>query len=373
MDALKAQVRQPLTDFENAEKDRVAGHEAALAAIAALIADVRDMSSDAILSRLVALEQIDRSGRAWEEFSTRAISDIAATGTFLRHALDDATDREVEAAELASLRAAEAERTRLAAIEAQRLREEQIARDATLAAEAEAERKAQHAAAEALRAHREAEARARAERDAAAQRERDAAEALAAAERKAEQAAETARQVAARAEAARIAAHQAELETMRKLAVPLEHPDTVGVIDAKIARLVDVYNREWEEFDTEASELFAVSSEALKEYRAESVHLAEEAAARKRQADADAEAARQAAAVEAERRRAAEAKRLEDAETAKRAANRAHQAKINGEVLADMVSAMEAVSPTCGDLNDFAKAIIKAMTKGEVRHCRVAY
>lgn len=370
-DTLISWIEAPRVAYEEQEKNRIADHEQAIQRLAvdpAMEHATSEEMSAAIQWRL------EPEARNWQEFHQRAIDAHADAIATLRRWRYAAERREAEAAELANLRAAEAERARLAAIEAQRQREEQIARDATLAAEAEAERKAQKAAADALRAHQEAEARAQAERDAAAQRERGAAEALAAAERRAEQAAEIARQVAARAEAVRIAAHQAELETMRKLAVPLEHPDPVGVIDAKISRLADVYNREWEEFDTEATELFAASSEALKEFREESERLAEEATARKRQTDADAEAARQAAAVDAERKRAAEAKRVEDAETAKRAANRAHQAKINGDILTDLVTAMASVHEGNADeAKVIAVVIIKAIARGEVRHIAISY
>lgn len=74
-----------------------------------------------------------------------------------------------------------------------------------------------------------------------------------------------------RAEALRISDHRAALAAMRALAAPLEPPDPVMVIDAKIAQLVDVFNRPWEEFDTEATLLAAEAAAVLRDARAVSV------------------------------------------------------------------------------------------------------
>lgn len=80
-----------------------------------------------------------------------------------------------------------------------------------------------------------------------------------------------AEQVAARANTLRITEHYDALERLRLLGLPLAAPDPVAVIDAKIAQLVDVYDREWSEFDVPASLQFAESAELLKQARAVSV------------------------------------------------------------------------------------------------------
>lgn len=69
--------------------------------------------------------------------------------------------------------------------------------------------------------------------------------------------------IAARAEAARIAEHQAALESLRQFGEPLAAPDPVIVIDMRLHAMVEIYDREWEEFDVEASVAFAASAARL--------------------------------------------------------------------------------------------------------------
>jgi hypothetical protein len=76
---------------------------------------------------------------------------------------------------------------------------------------------------------------------------------------------------AARANALRIAAHVAELETLRLLAVPLEPPDPVRVIDARRAQLDVAYAREWEEHAAAARVQYEAADAVLAEARATSV------------------------------------------------------------------------------------------------------
>lgn len=71
LDDLRDEVRKPLTDWENAEKDRIADHEAALAAMEGnLTFDTAEPSSAAIRERLDASEH--PPVRHWEEFAKRA-------------------------------------------------------------------------------------------------------------------------------------------------------------------------------------------------------------------------------------------------------------------------------------------------------------
>ncbi|WP_287820103.1 hypothetical protein, partial [Achromobacter sp.] len=175
LDALADDVRRPLTEWEQAEEDRVQRHKDAVEGIASLVVNCNE-SAESLRAALAAVEAI-AIGPEWEEFEAEAAraKDKALSG--LRDRLVAREKYEAEQAELARLRAVEAARE-------QKEREERIAREA------------------AERAQREAEARAQAERDAAARRE---AEALAAAE--------TARLNAQLAEQRRIAAEQqAELD-----------------------------------------------------------------------------------------------------------------------------------------------------------------
>lgn len=73
--------------------------------------------------------------------------------------------------------------------------------------------------------------------------------------------------IAARAKAARIAEHQAALESLRQFGEPLAAPDPVIVIDMRLQAMVEVYDREWEEFDVEASVAFAASAARLRDAR----------------------------------------------------------------------------------------------------------
>lgn len=169
LDALRDEVRKPLTEWEDRETRRVQGHEDALKAIIALT-DIPYATppSQEIQSRIGSLDGL--LDRDWEEFSARAQEAHKKTGEWLEKLLATALQREAEAAELERLRAEEAERARAA-------REEQIARDA------------------AARATEQARAQAEADRQAVAKAERDAAlavEAQKAAEERAQRAAEDA-------------------------------------------------------------------------------------------------------------------------------------------------------------------------------------
>lgn len=175
LDALKEEVRAPLTAWEQAEDDRVQRHKDAIEGIVALVTDCGE-TVESIRAAIAAAEAVT-IGPEWEEFEPEAArtKDKALSG--LRDRLAAREKYDAEQAELARLRAEAAARE-------QKDREERIAREA------------------AEKAQREANEQAQAERDAAARRE---AEALAAAE--------TARLNAQLAEQRRIAAEQqAELD-----------------------------------------------------------------------------------------------------------------------------------------------------------------
>lgn len=357
MDALKAHVRADLTAYEEHQKAVERANEDVLAAIEALAVGLDSMPSADIKQRshqLAVIAEFDWS----PEFTIRAGRVQNGVIAQLEVAYTKALQREADAIAEVARQAEEAERARLAAIEAQRVREERIAEEARLEAEAKA-----------------AVALERAEREKAA-------------------AEETARHVAARAEASRMQAHQDALAILCKLAAPLAPPDPVQVIDGKTAQLDDVYHgRDREEFADEAASEYSLCAAALIEARtaslqAEADHalerdrIAADRAEITRKAEAAQAAREQAAAVEAatlaEQRRAAAVEAMERAEAQKRAANRSHQAKINGEVLADLLKALDGVRVMvagCADgpMEGIAKAIITAIAKGSIRHVRVEY
>lgn len=183
LEALQAQVRQPLTEWEKAEEARVEKHKAGIQHIKncamGLIGDA-PQPYELLFRELEEKIVVDES---WEEFEAeahRAKADALAT---LKAAFAEQQKREAEQAELARLRA-EAE------ARAKKDEEERIAREA------------------AERATREAEAKAQAEREAAAQREAQAKAAAEQAEREKQEAIERQKQAEARAEAEKLAAEQ---------------------------------------------------------------------------------------------------------------------------------------------------------------------
>lgn len=233
LDAIRDEVRAPLTAWEDQEKARVAGHEAALAALPAPAEYGLRESAAEILKRLTALETMPP--RDWQEFTVRAGRAVAEEIDRTKILFAAAEKRETEAAEIARLRQEEADRR-------QREHEERLKVEAAAKAQADAEAKARlEAEAEAarVRAEREqaererrhiqqerdeAEARAeKAEKDriaAIAQAEADRKAAAERAERDRIAAAERAKreaEAAAQAERDRIATHQkAEAEAQEK-------------------------------------------------------------------------------------------------------------------------------------------------------------
>lgn len=206
LDAWQAEVRLPLTEWEEAEAARVARLQAQVGKLADT--DVTDMSASDIKESIDNLEAHVIDAR-YEEFEPEAHRVKAASLATLREALAARQKYEAEQAELERLRAEAAARE-------QKEREERIAREAAERAQREAEAKAQREREEAIR--REQEAKAAAERRElelklqAERAERAAAQAESnriAAEQRAEQ-----ERVAAeeRAAAAAEAARQAEIK-----------------------------------------------------------------------------------------------------------------------------------------------------------------
>lgn len=222
LDALKARVRKPLDDWEDAEKERIDTHERNMAAFA-WHDGYRDATSDQLGQAIDAIERITVDD-AWEEFEADAAERKENCLNSLRAAYDVAKRHEEQAAEIARLKAQEAER--IAKEEAERAEAERLERDRREAEDAERHRIEQEEAdrQEAERRERERqeaankaaeEERANAERLAAereAQHKRDLAEANARAE------------AAAQAERQRIAAAaQAEREAEEERRRDTEH------------------------------------------------------------------------------------------------------------------------------------------------------
>src|SRR5208283_5213521 len=120
LEALQAEVRKPLTDWENAEKERIGNHEAALkliqeGAVMPALHTVADVEG-----RIAYVSQLHK--RSWEEFKSRA--DLL-TGTViigLETTLELAKKSEAEAARVLEAERLAAEQRQQAALEAERKR-----------------------------------------------------------------------------------------------------------------------------------------------------------------------------------------------------------------------------------------------------------
>lgn len=134
LDAERDRIRQPLTDWENAEKDRVAKHEQAIIEIKNHALDVQDVVSSLLKNRIEHLENLDVD-YSFEEYEEQAKLAKFETLEKLRTALATREKYEAEQAELERLRQAEIERL-------QKERDEKIAREAADKARVEAEAKA---------------------------------------------------------------------------------------------------------------------------------------------------------------------------------------------------------------------------------------
>lgn len=137
MDALKEQVRAPLTAYENREKARVDAHNEAIHAMALIDPGLAHMSSHAITSEIARRMEMPR--RDWEEFRERAVFEHGVALRTLRTWCKVAEEREEVAAEAERQRAREAaEAARLQAEREETIRFEAAA-TAKIAAEEAAE------------------------------------------------------------------------------------------------------------------------------------------------------------------------------------------------------------------------------------------
>lgn len=205
LDGLKEEVRKPLTDWENAEKDRVAGHENALKMLSELAALDRPLDLAEIEFKISVLTRQYES-RDWQEFAQRAAGakalGLESLNEGVRRAKEAITERESRERQEAEAReqAIKAREEAAAKEAAERRAEEQ----AQLAREA-AEKERQRVDNERI----EAEARAK---QAEAQRVREAE----LAERLLAEAEERRRCEAEAAEARRVADEKAAVEAERK-------------------------------------------------------------------------------------------------------------------------------------------------------------
>lgn len=141
-DELKDEVRKPLTDWENEEKERIQAHEAAITIMMAEAgAAIGTEDPQAIEDKLALIDKL-LTGRNWQEFKQRAQAAWSTANQELKAALERAARRQAEQAELERLRAGFCAR----ACASNSLRHERIAREAREEAERVAEQKRQRQA-----------------------------------------------------------------------------------------------------------------------------------------------------------------------------------------------------------------------------------
>jgi hypothetical protein len=243
MDALKEEVRKPLTDWENAEKLRVEGREARILAMKVLtdLPFNEELTVEMIDERLKDLADLEKF--EWQEFIMRAEATAKETREKLEAMKAKRIKDDADKAELERLRKEQEERER-------KEREDRIAAEAAEKAKREAEEKAaaeaKAAQEKADRERREAEEKAEAERKAKEDAERRAAEEKARAE-KAEadriaaekKAADDAKAAAEKAERDRVAAAEkaAQYERDKQAA------ETKRLADEAAAREADEKHR----------------------------------------------------------------------------------------------------------------------------------
>ena len=259
LDPFKIEVRKPVTDLENAEKERVAEHEAALAEISGAAVFTADnwqrLGSEAIRDRIAEIEKDERD---WQEFFVRAEGTKAITIKSMRGVLALAEAAE-EGARIAEIQRAEA------AERAIKEREEAAA----LAAKQEAERKADEQARLAREATQREEKRLEDERNQAEARAKQAeAEKMAAEQRAArelQEAEERRKREAEQAEARRLAEVEAAKRREEEAAEKAKR-DQEAAIEAERQRVAAEKRRELEEAEKRTknrAHLAAVNREVL--------------------------------------------------------------------------------------------------------------
>lgn len=126
---LQDEVRAPLTAWEEADKKRIADHETGIASIKGALVFVGDPTADDIRLSIDNLNLLML--RDWEEFQVRATFEHKTAIDALTKMHADKIKSDADAAELARLQKAEADRL-------QKEREDKIAADAKAAAEEKA-------------------------------------------------------------------------------------------------------------------------------------------------------------------------------------------------------------------------------------------
>lgn len=182
LDALADEVRKPLTEWEEAEDNRIACHKSGIEWFRLRGTENNDLNAEELQATIAEVDA-KYVGETWEEFEAEGHRAKAKALESLKKTLAERKKYEAEQAELAELRRKQAEQE-------QKDREAEIARQAAEKAKADAEEKAKQ------------------EQEAAAKREADAKAAAERAEQERADAVERQKQAEARAEAEKLAAEK---------------------------------------------------------------------------------------------------------------------------------------------------------------------
>lgn len=203
LDALKAEVRKPLTDFEEAEKNRISDHESRISEIVAMRNETikNIQQGETFLKDLSGLISHD-----FQEFKSRAERECLETKTYINDNIIRLQEIERQKAELAELKAKKEEQERID-------RERRIAEEAELKARLEDENKARLER-EALIAEQQAVSQAKIETE---RKAREKAERELQVERKRIEAEKLAEQKKIEAQKAEISRREADKEHRQKI------------------------------------------------------------------------------------------------------------------------------------------------------------
>jgi len=179
LDALQKEVRKPLTDWENLDKERIKKHEDAIVELdgagTQTSQEWQTLPVDAMKDRLKEISEEYPSTHDWEEFGSRGALAVKTAISKIADAITKRETYDAEQIELAKLRSeaagrAQKEREYAAASKAKEEAEAKSKRDAEAAAQKAEEEKQAAVRAEQERAERERKAEKEAERKRAANR-----------------------------------------------------------------------------------------------------------------------------------------------------------------------------------------------------------
>jgi len=183
LEVLQKEVRQPLTEWENRDKERIAKHETAIleldAAGTQTANEWRTLPIDAMKERLQEIAKDFPPTHDWQEFGSRGALAVRTATAKITEAIQRRETYDAEQIELARLRKEAAERAQKEREEAAAAKAKAEAEERARLAAIEAERVAKQEQERIEREAREREAKAAreaAEREAAIERERKAAQ-----------------------------------------------------------------------------------------------------------------------------------------------------------------------------------------------------